>query len=56
MSIMKTSIIQSKIQLLIVDIYFIFYGFQDGFFKQSALLAVFYCFDFNLKKKILQKK
>ena len=35
-----TSIIQSKIQLLIVNIYFIFYEFPDVFFfKQSAILA-----------------
>ena len=41
-----TSIIQSKIQLLIVNIHFIFHEFQDEFFKQSAILAFFVLFWF----------
>jgi hypothetical protein len=32
---------RQKIQLLIINIYFIFYEFPDGFFKQSAILAFF---------------
>ena len=40
------SIIQSKIQPLIVNIYFIFYEFPDGFFKQSAIMAFFVLFWF----------
>ena len=35
------TIIQSKIQPLIVNIYFISYEFLDGFFKQSVILACF---------------
>ena len=41
-----TSIIQSKIQVLIVNIDFISYEFQDGFFKQSVILAFFVLFWF----------
>ena len=52
---MQTLIIQSKIQLLILNIYLISYEFPDVFFKHSATLVFFVLFWFNLKKKSFRK-
>ena len=47
--IMQTSIIQSKIQLLIILLYFIWVSRWS--FKQSAILPFLYFFGFDLKKQ-----
>ena len=52
---MKTSINQSKIQLLIVNIQFILYEVPDGIFKQLTMLAFFVLLWFNLKKNLVEK-